>query len=75
MLLPESIHVPGAGVASGRTRNTRHCHEDTLKARSAPDQTESSQGTRSRPRLVPAGCRNLRLWVVAAPPEDRLIRV
>ncbi|CCV16037.1 hypothetical protein MESS4_830257 [Mesorhizobium sp. STM 4661] len=33
------------------------------------------QGTRSYPHPAPEWLRSMRLWVVAAPPEERLIRV
>lgn len=53
---------------------TRYFYETHTRRGAAPNQTESIQGTRSRPRLAPENFRNVRLWVVAAPPEDRLIR-
>jgi hypothetical protein len=56
--------------------NTHYFDEDTRVAQGcAEPNPESIQGTRSRPRLVPEKLRNKRLWVVAAPPKDRLIRV
>ena len=61
--------------ASRRALKTRYFYETHTRRGAAPNQTESIQGTRRHPRLAPEKFRNVRLWVVAAPPEDRLIRV
>src|SRR5205807_10542911 len=74
MSWPESFLEPGCWRRQRPSLNTHHVYEAHAQ-REVARIAESIQGTRSRPRLAPAKCRNLRLWVVAAPPEDRLIRV
>ncbi|CDX11485.1 hypothetical protein MPLB_110110 [Mesorhizobium sp. ORS 3324] len=65
---PESIPVPGAGISRRPDPKRVTLTKTHSRARTAPNRAESFQGTRSRPRLVPAERRNLRPGWLPRPP-------